>query len=64
MDRRDVLKVLPALAVGAALAPAQLLGQTARRRLPLGIQYGGPVLDPAANKTKMEGATAARDRWI
>ena len=54
MHRRDVLKTLPAIAAGAALAQAGLFAQSGRR-IPLGIQYGGPVADPDGNKMKMEG---------
>src|SRR5262245_49555582 len=54
MRRREVLKRLPALALGAAVAPTSLFAQ-AGRRIPLGIQYGGPGATPEANKMKMEG---------
>src|SRR5688572_4339030 len=58
MNRRDVLKTLPVIAAGAALTPARLFAQTTGRRIPLGIQYGAPVLDPDGNKMKMEGFKA------
>lgn len=58
MNRREVLKTLPAIAAGSALMPAGLFAQTAGRRIPLGIQYGGPGATPDANKTKLEGFKA------
>ena len=54
MNRREVLKTLPVIAVGAALAPKQLFAQNAGRRIPLGIQYGGAGATADANKMKME----------
>src|SRR5579871_1526931 len=54
MNRRDLLKTLPVMAVGAALAPRRIAAQAAGRRIPLGIQYGGPVADPDGNKMKMQ----------
>ncbi len=53
MRRREVLKTLPALAVGAAVASRELFAQSGRR-IPLGIQYGGAGATPDANKMKME----------
>ena len=58
MNRRDVLKTLPAIAAGAALAPRELFAQAPGRRIPLGIQYGGPGATPDDNKIKMEGFKA------
>lgn len=58
MYRRDVLKTLPVIAAGAALAPQQLFAQTTGRRIPLGIQYGAPGDTPDANKVKLEGFKA------
>lgn len=57
MNRRDLLKALPVLATGAAVGPREVLAQSTRR-IPLGIQYGGPGATPDANKAKLEGFKA------